>query len=181
MQPKVFISHSTKDKAIADAICHQLESEGIKCWIAPRDIEPGSKWTEAIMHGTEKCRAFILVVSANANDSEHVQREVAKAFSLNLAVIPFRCEAAIPNHSLGYFLQTVQWLNAVDPPLQKHLDVLAERVKQLPAGEPAPLPAATAIIPDRKTQPKQLALSKRVFWFGGVSLVAAAIVIATAV
>jgi hypothetical protein len=59
MQPKVFTRHSAKDKAIADAICHQLESEGIKCWIAPRDIEPGSKWTEAIMHGIEKCRAFI--------------------------------------------------------------------------------------------------------------------------
>lgn len=110
MQPKVFISHSSKDKAIADAICHQLESEGIKCWIAPRDIEPGSKWTEAIMRGIEKCRAFVLVVSANANDSEQVQREVAKAFSLQLPVIPFRCEAVMPNRSLGYFLQTVQWL-----------------------------------------------------------------------
>jgi len=64
MTSQVFISYSSKDKAIADAICHQLESEGIKCWIAPRDIEPGSKWTEAIMHGIEKCRAFILVVSA---------------------------------------------------------------------------------------------------------------------
>jgi TolB-like protein/Flp pilus assembly protein TadD len=181
MQPKVFISHSTKDKAIADAICHQLESEGIKCWIAPRDIEPGSKWTEAIMHGIEKCRAFVLVVSANANDSEHVQREVAKAFSLNLPVIPFRCEAVMPNRSLGYFLQTVQWLDAVDPPLQKHLGILAERVKQLPTDEPASLPAATTIIPDSKAQPKRSALSKRVFWIGGVSLVAAAVVLAIAV
>ena len=133
------------------------------------------------MGGIEKCRAFVLVVSANANDSEHVQREVAKAFSLKLPVIPFRCEAVMPNRSLGYFLQTVQWLDAVDPPLQKHLGVLAERVKQLPADEPASLPAATPTILDRKTQPKQPALSKRVFWFGGVSLVAAAIVLATAV
>jgi TIR domain len=33
----VFISHSSKDRATADAICTHLESAGIKCWIAPRD------------------------------------------------------------------------------------------------------------------------------------------------
>jgi hypothetical protein len=116
MRPKVFISHSTKDKALADAICQRLESEGVKCWIAPRDIEVGSDWTEGIMRGIETCRVFVLVFSGNANGSEHVRREVAKAFSLKLAVIPFRIEAVMPNRSLGYFLETVQWLNAMDPP-----------------------------------------------------------------
>jgi len=116
MPPRVFISHSTKDKEIADAICRQLESEGIECWIAPRDIEVGSEWSEAIMRGIETCPAFILVLSANANHSEHVRREVAKAFSLKLAVIPFRTEPVMPNRSLGYFLETVQWLDAISPP-----------------------------------------------------------------
>jgi TIR domain len=181
MQPKVFISHSTKDKAIAAAICHQLESAGIKCWIAPRDIEPGSSWTEAIMRGIETCRALVLIFSANANDSEHVRREVAKAFSLKLAVIPFRTEEVLPNRSLGYFLETVQWLDAVSPPLQKHLDILAERVKQLPADEPASVPDATVITPERKVQPKQSAISRRALWTGGVLLAGAAIVLATVV
>jgi TIR domain len=48
---KVFISHSKKDKAIADAICEHLESAGARCWIAPRDIEAGTEWTEGIMRG----------------------------------------------------------------------------------------------------------------------------------
>jgi hypothetical protein len=34
----VFISYSTKDKATADAACAALESAGIRCWIAPRDV-----------------------------------------------------------------------------------------------------------------------------------------------
>ena len=40
MAHDVFISHSSKDKPIADAICANLEGTGIRCWIAPRDIAP---------------------------------------------------------------------------------------------------------------------------------------------
>jgi TIR domain len=81
MPSMVFISHSSKDRATADAICAHLESAGIKCWIAPRDIEPGATWTKGIMQGLEACRVLILVFSEHANDSDHVEREVAKAFS----------------------------------------------------------------------------------------------------
>ena len=34
MAHDVFISYSTKDKVIADAICANLENRGIRCWIA---------------------------------------------------------------------------------------------------------------------------------------------------
>jgi hypothetical protein len=102
----VFISHSSKDRESADAICAHLESAGIKCWIAPRDIEPGATWTKGIMQGLEACRVLILVFSEHANDSDHVEREVAKAFSSGLAVIPFRIKDILPNQSLSYFLDT---------------------------------------------------------------------------
>jgi predicted ATPase len=62
---------------------------------------------------------------------DHVQREVAKAFSSRLAVIPFRIKDVLPDQSLSYFLNTVQWLDASTPPLQNHLGTLAERVKKL--------------------------------------------------
>src|SRR5260221_7520340 len=127
----VFISHSSKDRETADAICAHLESAGIQCWIAPRDIEPGATWTIGIMQGLDACRALILVFSEHANNSDHVQREVAKAFSSGLAVIPFRIEDVLPDQSLSYFLDTVQWLDASAPPLQKHLGTLSERVKKL--------------------------------------------------
>jgi protein-histidine pros-kinase len=162
---KVFISHSSKDKPIADAICNHLESAGVRCWIAPRDIAFGADWTDGIMRGIASCRVFVLVFSENANDSEHVRREVAKAFSLGLAVIPFRTESVSPTRSLGYFLETVHWLDAITPPLQNHLGALTEQVKQLlgddlepapggrettPAEDPAPTPPALPKQPDRR-------------------------------
>src|SRR5258707_14601239 len=36
MPGKVFISHSSKDGDIAEAVFQHLESTGVPCWIAPR-------------------------------------------------------------------------------------------------------------------------------------------------
>ena len=136
MAVKVFISHSSKDKETADAICRHLESTGVSCWIASRDIEPGTDWTQGILQGIASSRLFLLVFSGHANDSEHVQREVGKACSLHLPVLPFRTEAVEPRNSLGYFLQTVHWFDATAAPLERHLPVLTERVKALLNGKP---------------------------------------------
>lgn len=42
MDHEVFISYSSANIQTAQAICHALESNRIKCWMAPRDIRPGA-------------------------------------------------------------------------------------------------------------------------------------------
>jgi TolB-like protein/Flp pilus assembly protein TadD len=175
MDSRVFISHASKDKPIADAICEQLESAGIKCWIAPRDIEPGSDWTEGIIQGIDSCRVFVLVFSESANGSEHVRREVAKAVSLGLAVIPFRTEEVNLSSSLSYFLGTVHWLDAITPPLSKHLKALTERVKRLLANSQRS--AANQSRWKARTEPFSFAPARQTRWLIGVALAGAAIAI----
>jgi hypothetical protein len=131
MSADVFISHSNKDKTTAEAICHCLEANGIRCWIAPRDIQFGSDWTEGITQGISSCKVFVLVFSDSANTSDHVRREVAKAFSIGLAVIPFRTEDVAPNRSLSYFLETVHWLDAFPAPAESYFGTLGDQIKRL--------------------------------------------------
>lgn len=69
MAHDVFISYSTKDKVIADAICANLENRGIRCWIAPRDILPGKKWGGSIIEAIERSKILVLVLSSNSNKS----------------------------------------------------------------------------------------------------------------
>ena len=40
--PPVFISYASQDVAVANAIVEALEGHGVKCWIAPRDVEAGA-------------------------------------------------------------------------------------------------------------------------------------------
>ena len=42
MAHDVFVSYSHKDKATADAVVARLEQDGSRCWVAPRDIVPGT-------------------------------------------------------------------------------------------------------------------------------------------
>src|SRR4051794_5093924 len=61
----IFISYSSKDKAIADACCAVLEAKDLRCWIAPRDILAGQEWSESIVLGIEQSRLFVLVFSSH--------------------------------------------------------------------------------------------------------------------
>ena len=125
----VFISHSSEDKILADAVCHTLEANGLKCWIAPRDITPGSDWTEAIINGIDSSKTFVLVFTTRANGSKYVLREVARAFENNTVVIPFRVEDIQPSGKLKFWIGQSHWLDAITPPLKIHLEKLVVAVR----------------------------------------------------
>jgi len=148
MAHDVFLSYSYQDKASADAVCHSLESKGIRCWIAPRDVIPGENWQQSILDAIAEARAVILLFTGHTNQSENVKKEVSAAFDANAMVIPFRIEDVTPQGSLKYVLIGVHWLDAYQPPLEEHVSHLAKIIQNLPPknGEaqhepiPAPLP-----------------------------------------
>lgn len=129
MSHDVFISYSTKDAKIADAVCHALESSGIRCWYAPRDIRSGSHWPSAIMNAISSSRVMVYIWSSNANLSADVTREVQHAFRKERTLIPFRVENVRPTQELEYYLESVHWLDALTPPLEAHIQRLTEHVK----------------------------------------------------
>ncbi len=126
MSYEIFISYAHPDKSIADAVCATLEQQGIRCWIAPRDIEPGADWGLSIIEAIKSCRAIVLVFSAAANSSPQILREVERAIHLGIPVIPVRIEDVLPAGALEYHLGTVHWLDAMTPPLEAHLHRLSE-------------------------------------------------------
>jgi TIR domain len=126
-----FISYANRDKATADATCAALESAGIRCWIAPRDIAPGADWGAAIIEALETCRLFVLIFSSNADASPQVRNEIVKAASRGIVIVPIRIEDTIPTKSLAYYMGGVHWLDALTPPLESHLHVLVATVTAL--------------------------------------------------
>jgi hypothetical protein len=131
MSHDVFLSYSSKDKYAADAACAVLERNGIRVWMAPRDILPGLEWSASIMEAVNKARVMVLVFSGNANTSKHIGREVERAISKGLPVIPFRIEDIEPSESMEYFISAQHWLDAFTKPLEQHLDRLADNVRRL--------------------------------------------------
>jgi hypothetical protein len=127
----VFISYASPDKTVADAACARLESAGIRCWIAPRDVVAGRPYGEAIIDAIHEAKVMVLVFSSNANLSDHIPKEVERAVSNGVAILPFRIQNVAPGKSLDYFIGSVHWLDAMTPPMEKHLDNLAATVQKL--------------------------------------------------
>ena len=131
MPHDVFISYPHQDKAIADAACAKLESEGIRCWIAPRDIAPSAEWAASIVEAIDGCRVMVLIFSAHTNQSRQVGREVQQAFDGEKPVVPFRIENVAPEKSMRYYMGSVHWLDALTPPIEQHLQKLVMAVQAL--------------------------------------------------
>jgi tetratricopeptide (TPR) repeat protein len=152
MAHDVFISHSSKDKLAADAACAVLEREGLRCWIAPRDIVPGAEWSASIADAIAEVKVFVLLFSQHANESRQIQREVELAVSRGIPIIPVRLEQVAPARSLEFFISSQHWLDAFSPPLQRHLAYLAQIIRSLMGGateetpwpQPPPAPLAVA-------------------------------------
>jgi hypothetical protein len=138
MPHDVFISYSSKDKPVADRLCHALEEKGERCWIAPRDIPYGAEWQDAIIGALTEAGAMVLVFTNNTNESAHVRREVSAALEAGAIVIPFRTEEATPQGALRYNLINLHWMDATSPPLEAHIDGLIATLKRLrdPSAEP---------------------------------------------
>lgn len=108
----VFISHAEGDRAFAGDLCALLEREGRRCWIAPRDIAPGTQYGAAIMAAIQASGAMLVVLSQAANASRFVAREVERAASLGRRLLVVRAEEVLPGPDLALFLSDTQWIDA---------------------------------------------------------------------
>src|SRR5215472_17963691 len=103
MAHDVFVSHSVKDKGVAESVVTRLETDAVTCWIAPRDVVPGADWGESIIDAIESSRIMILIFSRNADASPQIKREVERAVNKGVYIIPFRVDEIPPQQVAGIF------------------------------------------------------------------------------
>lgn len=149
MAGHVFISHAHQDRSSAEQLLAALESRGIKCWSAPRDVAPGGSYAESILRGIESSSCFVLVFTQHSNLSPHVLREVERALTLGINIIPVRFDDSGVSKSLDYLLATVHWLSVTAEPRARALEHAVEQIAScVAAGDPAPrAPASSSALP----------------------------------
>ena len=140
-----FISYSSRDSRVAEAVCEALEVAGNRCWIAPRDISPSKEWAEQIIDGINVASVMVLVLSSSSNGSPQVRREIERAIHKRIPVIVFRIENIEPTGSLEYFLSSQHWFDAYSGPVEAHLPRLGHLIETLRQGrQDSPAPASPA-------------------------------------
>ena len=126
----VFISHAQEDSAVANAVCAALESEGVRCWILPRDVRPGQEIGWVVSDALRESRLMVLVFSSSANRSSEVLNEVERAVKQGMAILVFRIEEVQASESLERFIGSGRRVvDGFAPPLERNLKALVDAVR----------------------------------------------------
>ena len=106
----VFVSYASHDAVVAQKVCAALETAGFKCWIAPRDVVPGTLYADGIVGAIDESRILVLILSKDAVASAHVGRELERAASKRHPIIALRTDTAPLTRAFEYFLNQSQWI-----------------------------------------------------------------------
>jgi hypothetical protein len=126
----VFVSYASQDAALANKIVENLEQRGIKCWISPRDVTPGSQYADEIVGTINDTKVLVLVLSEHAITSPHVGREIERAAAKRRRIIGLRTDAAPLTRSFEYFLSQSQWIDVAALGVPAAVAKLAQAVGQ---------------------------------------------------
>lgn len=171
---RIFISYSTQDAGFAEKLRSFLLRDKIDVWMAPYSITPGKEFAEEIVHGIQESELFLLLLSKASNDSPHVLREVSMAVTQNKKIISLRIEDVKPSLSMAYYLESIQWYDA----LQKDDGSMNQLVSDLRkimdnAGNIQPLPDRV----EKKDSGSFSGKKKMIAMAAGAAAVAAAVCI----
>ena len=72
---------------------------------------------------------MLLLFSEASNMSVQMQREVERAVHKDVPLIPLRIENVMPTRTMEYFISSQHWFDAIQPPIEQHLDRLAQAVQ----------------------------------------------------
>lgn len=147
-----FISYASGDRRVAEHLCRVLESRGLKCWIAPRDVRPGYQWAAEIDNALARSRALVLVFSEQTSKSNWVLKELTVAASTGLRIFTVRISDARPGGPFNIILSDVHWTDAMIEPRDAQFEYIADAIIA-PTGSVTNSGDQTTTGPSRNNEP----------------------------
>lgn len=107
-----FISHSSADAAMAQQLCELMESRGVRCWLAPRNLDPGSPYGDEIVRGVASCDSLVLLATSTAIASANVLNEVEQAHKRHKTLLTVMIGHPGVTAQLDYYISRLHWIES---------------------------------------------------------------------
>ena len=133
----IFISYSTENQAQAERIRQTLEANGYSCWYAPAALRGAQDFTREIPAAIRNSRAFLLLMSAGAQKSKWVQRELGEADECDLPIYTLFLEDCPLNDNFRFVLRFNQHYEASLGAAEQMNRLLRELREDLGGGKPS--------------------------------------------
>ena len=126
----VFISYSSKNQKVVEAMCAYLEQHKVRCFVAYRDIPKGVVWAKAIVEALDESKMMVVVFSEEFNLSDQVDREIELASEDKKPILTFRISNTMFKGAKKYYLKNINWIDAFPNP-ENLFDSLLDNVAKL--------------------------------------------------
>lgn len=126
----VFISYSSVNRDECVRVVEYLETKGINCWVAPRDILPGSHWMDSLTDAIDECEVVLLLLTANSNTSQQVKRELERAVSKGKRIIPYVMEEVQFSKWMQYCICIHHWQSTDVADFSRTIDSVVESLRE---------------------------------------------------
>ena len=156
-----FISYSTKNQAMADAIRNTFTANKIDTWMAPYSIPPGSKYAQSITNAIRNCSCFVLILSNASQASEAVDSEVELAtLTFKKHIITVQIEDVVLNDAFTFYIHnkqilTIDSVDVTKPAMQSVLAAVIESAGQTLTPAQANSSAYKSVAPTPTSSPKR--------------------------
>lgn len=124
----VYICYSKEDDLTADAICHVLESNGMKCWFKKRDFKVSDS-IQKVKDAIKNSKSVVLVYSEDAKKSNFVKTEAEIAHSENIPRVCFKIDESSGDEFKS--LEDAHWLEAFPNPGKTFKDLVIDVSKTI--------------------------------------------------
>lgn len=105
-----FLSYCSRDQDIAERLYADLQSKGVRCWMAPHDLRPGDYHHSRIDEAIRVHEKVLLFLSEHAVSSSWVKHEVQVALAREIAqdctiLFPLRLDEEVMHTSKDWAAQ----------------------------------------------------------------------------
>ncbi len=116
---QVFISFASANLVTATRLREELESRGVPCYFAPRDVPGGANFAAEIIHAIADSSVLVLLISPASLASPHIRREVTLAIEEGCPILPLLLSGSTSGIGIHpewrYWLSAVQIIRYTDP------------------------------------------------------------------
>jgi hypothetical protein len=88
LNPRIFISYSSKDQGFVNQLYERLVASGHRAWLNTESIPKGEHWHEEMVKALEETDLMILVLSPDATKSKWVKEEWKTFLTMQKTILP---------------------------------------------------------------------------------------------
>lgn len=153
MASQIFIAHTERDQQTAAAVCSALERNGMRGWLAFRDVPMGMDPRTALMQAIDASAACVLILSPQTDNAALIE-QVRPAIQRELPLIALRLESTFPTQALAEALRSAASVYAGAIPSEAQLGLLVRETQNALARSPQKAgPTATPLSPQQNIPP----------------------------